>query len=274
MLQMVTKNKLVLRFDKLLDPRTGNRKMYPIDEVLFLVFVSGLLGVESWRGIAILGKARLDFLQKFFTFAHGVPSHHTIGRLFSIIKPRYFEHIFSTWAAILHGENAGKHLAFDGKFARSSGDKLAGKEMLQLVHVFAVKSGLCLAQLEAAGKDEGATLLEVIDGLDVENAMLSGDALHAQKETTAKIIAAKADFTLTLKKNQPSLFTQAEKTFTSAENVEILRREDRGHGRITSWEYSVVELNDAEKKALKEKKWLGIEAFGRCRSETTRNGQA
>ena len=46
---------------------------------------------NSWRGLELLGNEKLGFLKQFFEFAEGIPSHQTISRVFSILKPESFE---------------------------------------------------------------------------------------------------------------------------------------------------------------------------------------
>jgi hypothetical protein len=120
------KEDLSVLFYEIEDPRVERSKKYPIGEIIFLVIFAALLGIESWRGTALVGTERIDLLRKFFPFIHGVPSHQTIGRVFSILKPKSFEQFFNSWSENLHGSNKGKQIAFDGKSLRGSYDKCKG----------------------------------------------------------------------------------------------------------------------------------------------------
>ncbi len=56
-----------------------------------MAIFGALLGIESWRGLELLGEERLSSLRKFFPYKEGIPSHQTIGRVFSILRPNSFE---------------------------------------------------------------------------------------------------------------------------------------------------------------------------------------
>ena len=82
---------LAVVFDSLEDPRIDRAKLYPIGEIFFLVLSAVLVGVKSWRGVETFGDETLPWLRKFMRFSQGVPSHQTIGRVFSIVPPRTME---------------------------------------------------------------------------------------------------------------------------------------------------------------------------------------
>ncbi len=51
----LVKEDLSVNFDEIEDPRINRRKLYPLSEVLFLALFGALLGIESWRGLELLG---------------------------------------------------------------------------------------------------------------------------------------------------------------------------------------------------------------------------
>ena len=134
------------------DPRLDRRKLHPLGEIIFLAIFGALRGIESWRGLEILGENCIDFLRKFYPYKNGIPSHQTISRVFSLLRPKDFEKIFSAWAQQLQGSNEQKQLAIDGKSLKGTFGRSGGKSALHLLDVCAVESGLCLAQLEVESK--------------------------------------------------------------------------------------------------------------------------
>lgn len=181
MMGSLVKEDLSVSFAEIEDPRVNRKKLYPIGEILFLALVGALLGIESWRGLELLGNERIEFIRRFFPFKNGVPSHQTIARVFSLLKPKSFEQFFMVWAAALHGPNHGKQIAFDGKTLRGSYDTSSGKKALHILNACAVETGICLAQLEVDTKtNEITTVPELIDAIDLRGAMVSVDALNTQ----------------------------------------------------------------------------------------------
>ena len=206
MMGSLVKECLAVSFDALEDPRMDRSKKYPLQEIVFLAIFAALQGIESWRGIELLGNERLDFLRRFYLFKEGTPSHQTIGRVFSILKPKSFEAFFMAWSAALSGPSAGKQIAIDGKTSRGSYDTASGKQAIHLLNACAVESGIVLGHLKVGAKTNEITAVpEMIDALDVAGAIISGDALITQKDIAAKIIDAKADYNLALKGNHKNL---------------------------------------------------------------------
>jgi predicted transposase YbfD/YdcC len=233
------------------------------------------LGVESWRGLELLGEERIDFIRRFFPFEHGVPSHQTIARVFSILKPKSFEQFFLKWSAILNGSNEGKQVAFDGKALRGSYDTSSGKKALHILNACAVESGICLAQLEVDTKtNEITTVPEMIDSLDLKGAMVSVDALNTQKEIAKKIIDAKADYTLALKGNHKTLNEEVQDIFgvqSSKNKFEQVETTEKEHGRLTTRTYSVATVDKYNLSQSPD--WAGLVAAGRVQTTTLTNGK-
>ena len=84
-------------FERLEDPRTGNRKMYKLEEVLLLVLSSTLCGISCYSEMEDFGDAHIDWLRKYYKYEHGIPSHDTVGRIMSMLDPKIFNDCFSDW---------------------------------------------------------------------------------------------------------------------------------------------------------------------------------
>ena len=55
MMGSLVKEDLAVNFDMIEDPRLDRTKKYPIEEIIFLALFAALLGIESWRGIELVG---------------------------------------------------------------------------------------------------------------------------------------------------------------------------------------------------------------------------
>ncbi len=66
---------------------------------------------EGFRTFELYRQGKIDFLQKFYPFADGIPSHDTFARLFMLINPKQ-----ESWIQGLRaGMNEVKHIVFDEK---------------------------------------------------------------------------------------------------------------------------------------------------------------
>lgn len=262
-----SKDELLVLFDELEDPRIERHKKYPINEIVFLTLYAALINVESWRAIRIVGKERLDFLKKFFEFKNGIPSHQTLGRVFSLLRPQSFEIFFRKWTSLVYGESCeGKHIAIDGKTVRGSFDKSKNQAALHLLNACSVDNGILLAQMKVNGKTNEITVVpEILDSLDIKGAMISVDALNTQKENAAKIVNSKADYTLALKGNHKNLNDAVEQLFRkSTLEKSPLETVEKEHGRHTTRVYDVI---DVDKYNLPQAiDWKGLVAVGRVQT--------
>ncbi len=57
---------------------------------------------------------------------HGIPSHDTFGRVFSVLAPAAFEACFQAWVGAIRAVIPGEVIALDGKMLRRSHDRAAG----------------------------------------------------------------------------------------------------------------------------------------------------
>ena len=274
MMGSLVKDDLSVRFDMLEDPRLDRRKKYPVCEIVFLGIFGALHGIESWRGLELLGNERLEFLKRFFEFAEGIPSHQTIARVFSILKPKTFEDFFKAWTSTLVGSNAGKQIALDGKTVRGSFDKSSAKEAIHLLNACAVDCGITLAQMEVGAKTNEITVVpQMLDALDIEGAMISVDALNTQKEIAKRIIEGKAQYTLALKGNHKNLNEEVGLLFdTSKINmVNHFEETEKGHGRITFRIVEVIKVTSLNLPQAPD--WQGLRAVGRVQTKVEKDGK-
>ncbi len=133
------KQQLIEHLGSIEDPRCSGRCVHALTEILFLSICAVLAGADGPTEIEIFGKQRLNWLRKFADFASGIPSHDTIGRLFSLIKPAIFQEVFLQWILDFFPETMPAYtakemqIAIDGKTLRRSGKRSAEINALHLV---------------------------------------------------------------------------------------------------------------------------------------------
>ncbi len=70
-------------FENVTDPRVNRGKNYPLIEMIFVTLCACISDADGWVDVERYGKAKLDWLRKYFPFEHGIPSHDTFGLVFS-----------------------------------------------------------------------------------------------------------------------------------------------------------------------------------------------
>jgi predicted transposase YbfD/YdcC len=159
--------------------------------------------------------------------------------------PDIFKSYFQKWFSNIPGSLKDQLLALDGKRLRSA--NFLG--ITHVVELFAADDRLCLAIEKVPDKSvEKSTLPIILEQVDVEGAIISGDAHFTVPESAERIVNAKADYLLAVKENQPTLYAEMENFFDQAHAVEweevphsFHQEVDKGHGRVEIREVRVVE---------------------------------
>ncbi len=226
-------------FSNLEDPRIDRTKKYPLGEIILLVICGTLCGADSWSQIVMVGEYKLAWLRKFFPYEHGIPSHDTVGRVFSLLNPHKFQECFLAWVRYVSTTTEGEIIAIDGKKSCASADSSAGTPPLYLVNAWAVENGVSFGQIKVSDKSNEITAIpKLLELLDAKGATITIDAIGAQKDICEKVIEQKADYVIGLKANQPNLHSEALAYF-EAKKLEMsgnkdfhIEDVDSGHGRV------------------------------------------
>lgn len=80
-------NELSNSFISISDPRDNNSKHKLID-ILTIATCAIICGADTWTDIAQYGTSKQQWFSTFLELNHGIPSHDTFGRVFSIINPK------------------------------------------------------------------------------------------------------------------------------------------------------------------------------------------
>jgi len=260
---------LFVAFDSVEDPRMDRKKAYPLREILFLILCAVICGVGSWCGVEEFGNDRLEWLRTYYPYENGIPSHDTIGRVMSLIKPTALVKAYTQFMASLFNKPEEDLIALDGKTLRRSFDKASGQKPLHILNAWAVKSGLALGHLAVGKKtNEIMAVPELLDLIDVSHATITTDALNTQKGIAEKIVAKKADYVLPVKGNHKTLREGLEQEFMTQnedrDNPEAYKQTvEKMHGRIETRTYRLLTTFE---ESLKHG-WAGLKAIGMVTSD-------
>jgi predicted transposase YbfD/YdcC len=225
-------------FSGLEDPRREGSIDYPLHEIVILTVCAVICGADGFTAIESYGEGRKDWLGQFLELENGIPSHDTLGRFFGMLDPEGFEACFARWVEAACEEIDGEVVAIDGKTLRRSYDREQSKAALHMVSAWAAENQLTLGQVKTERKSNEITAVpELVEVLDLEDCIVTTDAMGCQKEITEAITNQEADYVLALKDNHSELRENTEAIFKriresdfEAENqYESLKG---GHGRV------------------------------------------
>ena len=192
-------------FAQVEDPRWRNVR-HELGEVLFIALAAVLCGAENCSDMADFARTRADMLRQVLKLEHGAPSHDTFSRVFRLIDPKGFAGVFYRFA-----EGFGLQVrregvvAFDGKALRRCYE--AGKSHMPplMVSAWGAETRMTLASQLAEGGNEVAAVLELLSLFDLKGCTVTADALHCHRAMAEAVAAAKGDYALRVRANQPEI---------------------------------------------------------------------
>jgi predicted transposase YbfD/YdcC len=230
---------IVAHFAPLEDPRVERTKLHPLLSIVAIALCAVICGADSWVEVAEFGELRREWLGRWLDLPGGIPSHDTFGRVFAALDPVAFEACFARWVQAIAAVTAGQVVAIDGKVARGSHDRGAGRAALDLVSAWASTNRLVLAQVAVAeGSNEIPAIPALLQLLVLRGCIVTIDAIGCQTAIAAAIREQGADYVLALKENQEGLFGGVTEAFAALSAGRMTYRHssyrevDKGHGRI------------------------------------------
>jgi len=221
-------------FENIPDYRVARNKKHSLSDVIILSVLAVICGAESWNSIEEFGRTKIDFLRTFLKLTNGIPSHDTINRVFSNLRPKIFEELFIKWVGDIKDDSIKKEvISIDGKSIRGSKDSFHGRSPIHMVSAWAAENELVLGQIKVDEKSNEITAIpQLLSLLDIEGSIITIDAMGTQTDIAQVIIENKADYILAVKGNQHDLLDQIQGRFDQQSPCSTDTVMEKGHGRI------------------------------------------
>jgi predicted transposase YbfD/YdcC len=283
-IQRIGVDQIVRHFEHLEDPRSTINRQHPLSSVIVIALMAVLAGASGPTAIADWAALKQGFLLETLDLPHGIPRKDVFRRVLMALQPQAFQACYVGWLQALRASAQAATgveqpvLPVDGKTLRRSHDRKKGLGALHSVSVWASEFGLSLGQVACAEKSNEITAIpELLRLVDIKGAIITIDAMGAQKAIAAQIIDGKADYVLALKGNQETLH-EAVMDHISAEwendfaNVTAQQHQtqETGHGRDETRSY--IQLPVPENLPGLEQ-WKGLKTMGVVISECVRDGK-
>jgi predicted transposase YbfD/YdcC len=265
-------------FATLEDPRIERCQRHKLGDILFLAVCAMLGGGNDFVAMEKFGHAKWDWLKKFLELPNGIPSHDTIGRVFSLLDSEHFIRCFLSWVQTIHQVTAGEIVALDGKSVRASLDQAKGQNPLHVVSAWASTNRVALGQVMVDEKSNEITAIpRLLELLELHGAIVTIDAMGCQKEIAAKVRERGADYVLAVKGNQEHLEADIVDYFAALDEGSKRNRQrsqatqhSRGHGRLeTRW----CDAVPTPRTLRNREEWKDLKSICRVTRAWTEGGQ-
>src|SRR6516225_1467080 len=277
-------DEVVRQFQDLEDPRSTVNRRHPLASVLVIALLAVLAGAGGPTAIAAWAATKRDLLARVLDLPNGIPGKDVFRRVLMTLQPAVFQACFVNWLKSLRDAAAAATgvdqpvFAVDGKTARRSHDRKNGLGALHCVSVWASDFGLSLGQVACAEKSNEITAIpELLRLVDLHGAIVTIDAMGAQKAIAEQIIDGGADYVLALKGNQETLHQAVigyidEQSKNDFAEVKARRHvvHETGHGREETRSYIQMPVPEALPGL---ERWRGLRSVGLATLVCVRDGK-
>jgi len=229
-----------------------------------------ICGADTWVEVEEFGKSKRAWLETFLELPNGIPSHDTFGRVFARLDPEQFQACFLSWVQAINTVLPSQQIAIDGKTARRSHERAAGKAAIQMVSAWASASHLVLAQRHVAEHSNEKTALPfLLKQLDLAGCIVSIDAMGCHAKIARQIKEQDGEYVLALKANQGTLYQDVVDLFADAltpQGADLLHdshpTQDKGHGRVERRQYWTIADPEVIGYLNAQEAWSGLRSVG------------
>ena len=245
------------------DPRRpGENLKHPLVDLIILGFCGVLAGCDDFVEIAEWGKVNEAFFRSFLELPHGIASHDTFTRVFTLLPPTTLQEVLLPWLLERRGV-PGDWVHLDGKTLRQTRRKSQQLKALHVVSAWAGQGGITLGQVAVEAKSNEITAMpQLLQALDLHEKIVTTDAMGCQKAIAQTIVAGGGDYILAVKANQPTLQAELQAAFAQApppppRSTRGYSTTETGHGRH---EHRAVRVLPARGhlSAAQDAAWVGV----------------
>lgn len=253
------------------DPRVDRRKRHKLVDILVIALCGFIAGCDSWVDVALFGRSKRRWFERFLELPNGIPSHDTFGRVFALLDPQELVHVLRQFVQTVVGSLQDEIVAIDGKTLAHSSEATTGKRALHLVSAWASGRGVVLGQVATTEHSNEITAIPVLLRLlDVKGATVTIDAMGCQKAIARQVRDQGADYVLAVKGNQKNLHEVVKlklRTRTKVVRSKYATRETK-HGRTDERVYTAMPAPVAV-----QRHWPDAQSIVRVCRRTNAQGQ-
>jgi DDE_Tnp_1-associated len=150
---------LVERLETIVDPRRpGENLKHRLVDIIILGFCGVLAGCDDFVEIAEWAKVHEGVFRSFLELPHGIPSHDTFTRAFTMLTPATLQAVLVPWLLERRGV-PGDWIHVDGKTLRQTRRTTPQLKALQVVSAWAGQTGITLGQVAVEAKSDEITAM-------------------------------------------------------------------------------------------------------------------
>jgi predicted transposase YbfD/YdcC len=232
-------------FSEVEDPRVQGRCLHLLSDILMISLLTYLTGGSDYQDMYLFAKERGFEFEGLLQLPNGVPSVDTFERVFRKLKSESVQSCLESYGKEILDSLSEKQLVLDGKKIRGVSICSRGNSGLYILNARVSENRICIGQQRVEEKsNEIMAIPEILESLDIEEAVVSIDATGTQTRTAEQIIEQGGDYFLPVKGNQKGLFEDLEQAFKVNKGLQFTDKTDCNHGRIENRRCSILPACD------------------------------
>jgi predicted transposase YbfD/YdcC len=246
---------------------------HKIGDIIAISLMATLANCNRMKEIHLWAEYSEDTLRRYLELPNGIPSYDTMRRVMGSISPNFFNRMLQEWNELVEQKMPNKIrkiLAIDGKTQCGNGN--TNQKANHIVSAVD-ENKLCWGQELVQEKSNEITAIpKLLERLNIENQIITMDAMGTQKKIAEQIVGQKGDYCLALKGNMHNFYDDV-KLFLDDEkfckNFNYTCKKEKVRGGIEKREYWLTD--DVSWLAQKDE-WAGLKTLGMTKNTIVKNG--
>jgi predicted transposase YbfD/YdcC len=237
--------KLSSYFSEVEDPRVIGRCWHLLSDILMISLLTYLTGGTDYQDMHLFAQERGHEFEGLLQLPNGAPSPDTFERVFKKIESESLQNCLDSYGREILENLSEKQIVLDGKKLKGVSPKSKGNSGLYILNAWVSENRFCIGQKKVEEKSNEITAIpEILESLDIEEAVVSIDAIGAQTKIAAQIIEQKGHYFLSVKGNQQGLLEDLEHAFKVSKGSQFVAEPECDHGRIENRCCSILPATD------------------------------
>ncbi len=248
-------------FTNVPDHRVTGRCLYPLSDLLTIALLTYICDGEDYTDMSDFAATHARDFGLLTDCGDHSPSPDTFERLMASVDPEALQECL-----IAHGRQfldsvAEKQVVIDGKKLRGTAPKAGPNKGDYLMNAYVSENHIMIGQLRLKDKEnEIVAIPKLIDKLNIENAVVSIDAIGTQVNIAQDILDKKAHYFLAVKENQGALHEAVMDAFRYNIPSDEASQMDADHGRIEIRDCRILDAAAIENEDITAH-WPGLKTL-------------
>jgi predicted transposase YbfD/YdcC len=232
-------------FSEIEDPRVEGRCLHLLSDILMISLLTYLTGGTDYQDMYLFTKERGEEFNGLLHLPNGAPSVDTFERVFKKLKSESLQICLDSYGKEILGSLSEKQIVLDGKKLKGVSPGSKGNNGLYILNAWVSENRFCVGQERVEEKSNEITAIpKVLDSLDIEEAVVSIDAIGTQTKIAEQIIEKGGHYFLSVKGNQQGLLEDLKHVFKVDKGLQFVAEPECDHGRIENRRCQILPVDN------------------------------